>query len=296
MGDKRLKKGLGAGLDALFGGDEEEIVRRDDSDILELPISKIEPREAQPRYSFDEVALNELSESLKIYGMIQPITVRSIGEGYYQIIAGERRWRAARQAGFEQVPVRVLEADERRVSEIALVENLQREDLNPIEEARGLNRLMEEYGLTQEEASKSIGKSRSTIANSLRLLNLEPFVMELLEDGMISTGHAKCLLGLQDGQLQETAANVIVAQGLSVRQTEKLCTKLLKDKESSKNVQSSTEIIVNYTKEIEKELEHVLGRKVKMSEGKKKGKIEIEFYDADDRESLIENLRKLGKL
>ncbi len=295
MGDKGHKKGLGAGLGALFA-DAEEFSREDDREVFELPLSKIEPREAQPRYQFDEEALIELADSLKTYGMIQPITVREISEGYYQIIAGERRWRASRIAGLETVPVRVIEADERRASEIALVENLQREDLNPIEEAKGLSRLMKEYGLTQEEASRSVGKSRSAVANALRLLNLQPLVMEMLEESLISTGHAKCLLGIQNGEVQEMAANMIATQGLSVRQTEKLCAKLLKEKKPANEVDLNAEIIVNYAREVEKELEGLLGRKIKMSEGRRKGKIEIEFYNPDDRESLIEALKKLGKI
>ena len=262
MAEKGLKKGLGTGLSALFGDDLDAVPAEspEKKEILELPITKVEPRAEQPRYTFDEVALAELSESIREYGMIQPITVRPLESGYYQIIAGERRWRAARMAGLSQVPVRVLEADDRRVSEMALVENLQREDLNPIEEAKGLSDLMNEYGMTQEEAAQSVGKSRSAVANSLRLLNLCPYVMELLEQGFITTGHAKSLLSIQNAQTQEAAANTIVAQGLSVRQTERLCAKL-----------------------------------VKITEGRKKGKIELEFYDADDREELIASLRMLKR-
>jgi len=298
LAEKGLKKGLGTGLSALFGDDFEEKAPKTEEkkEILELPISKVEPRREQPRYSFDEVALAELSESIRQYGMIQPITVRALEDGYYQIIAGERRWRAARMAGLMNVPVRVLDADDRRVSELALVENLQREDLNPIEEAKGLRSLIDEYGMTQEEAAQSVGKSRSAIANSLRLLNLCPYVMELLEQGLITTGHAKSLLSIQSSEAQEAAANTIVAQGLSVRQTERLCAKLSKEPKEEVIIKSDpAKITVDYAAEVERKLESALGRRVKIVEGRKKGRIELEYYSADDREALIELLRRMGK-
>ena len=297
MAEKGLKKGLGTGLSALFGDDfEEKAPVKEEKEILELPISKVEPRQEQPRYSFDEVALAELSESIRQYGMIQPITVRARNDGYYQIIAGERRWRAARMAGLMNVPVRVLDADDRRVSELALVENLQREDLNPIEEAKGLRSLMDEYGMTQEEAAQSVGKSRSAVANSLRLLNLCPYVMELLEQGLITTGHAKSLLSIQNKDAQEAAANTIVAQGLSVRQTERLCAKLSKEPKDEPEIKNDpATVTVDYAAEVERKLESALGRRVKIVEGRKKGRIELEYYSADDREALIDLLRKLGK-
>lgn len=295
MAEKGLKKGLGTGLGALFGDVVDEIPVKEEKAILELPITKVEPRQEQPRYSFDEIALNELAESIAQYGMIQPITVRPLDGGFYQIIAGERRWRAARLAGLSEVPVRVMDADDRRVSELALVENLQREDLNPIEEAKGYRALIDDYEMTQEEVAQSIGKSRPSIANSLRLLNLCPYVSELLEQSFITTGHAKSLLSLQDAHTQEVAANTIVAQGLSVRQTEKLCAKLCKELSEGDAVQTSEEIIIDYTKECEKDLQNALGRGVKISNGRKKGKIEIEYYNADDRETLIQSLIRLGK-
>ena len=295
MAEKGLKKGLGTGLSALFGEEiAEKAPEKEQKEILELPISKVEPRREQPRYSFDEVALAELSESIAQYGMIQPITVRPLDGGYYQIIAGERRWRAARMAGLMNVPVRVLDADDRRVSELALVENLQREDLNPIEEAKGLRSLMEEYGMTQEEAAQSVGKSRSAVANSLRLLNLCPYVMELLEQGLITTGHAKSLLSIQNKDAQEAAANTVVAQGLSVRQTERLCAKLSKEPtEEPAQVNDPSVITVDYAAQVERKLESALGRRVKIVEGRKKGRIELEFYGADDREALIDLLKSL---
>lgn len=296
MAEKGLKKGLGTGLGALFGNDLADLTEIEPKkDILALPISKVEPRQEQPRYTFDEVALAELSESIRQYGMIQPITVRPLESGYYQIIAGERRWRAARMAGLTEVPVRVLDADDRRVSEIALVENLQREDLNPIEEAKGLRALMEDYGMTQEEAAQSVGKSRPSVANALRLLNLCPYVMELLEQGFISTGHAKSLLGIRHAQTQEAAANTIVAQGLSVRQTERLCAKLTKEQIEEEPQGDTSIITVDYAAETEKDLQQALGRKVKIVEGRKKGKIELEYYDPDDREELIQCLIRMGK-
>ena len=295
---EKTRKGLGTGLGALFGGEPDGPEKSPESEqpILELPISKVEPRAEQPRCTFDEVALAELSESIRQYGMIQPITVRPLESGYYQIIAGERRWRAARMAGLTEVPVRILDADDRRVSELALVENLQREDLNPIEEARGLRSLMDDYGMTQEEAAQSVGKSRSAVANSLRLLNLCPYVSELLEQGLLTTGHAKCLLAITDSAAQEAAANTIVAQGLSVRQTERLCARLAKETEKPEDKPKSNEIVVDYAAETEKDLEQALGRRVKIVDGRKKGRIELEYYSADDREALIAALIKLGKL
>ena len=298
MADKS-KKGLGTGLGALFGSlndEPDEPVETGDKPILELPIAKVEPRQEQPRCTFDEVALAELSESIRQYGMIQPITVRPLEGGYYQIIAGERRWRAARMAGLTEVPVRVLDADDRRVSELALVENLQREDLNPLEEARGLRALMTDYGMTQEEAAQSVGKSRSAVANSLRLLNLCPYVSELLEQGLLSTGHAKCLLAIGDSAAQEAAANTIVAQGLSVRQTERLCARLAKETAKNDAPKPADELKVDYAAETEKDLEQALGRRVKIVDGRKKGRIELEYYSADDREALISALIRLGKL
>jgi ParB family chromosome partitioning protein len=292
MAEKGSKKGLGTGLDALLGAEAPAAAAKASADgILELPISRVEPRAEQPRYTFDEVALAELGESIRQYGMIQPITVRALDDGYYQIIAGERRWRAARLAGLTEVPVRVLEADDRRVSELALVENLQREDLNPIEEARGLRALMDDYGMTQEEAAQSVGKSRPAVANALRLLNLCPPVLELVERGLLTTGHAKSLLSISDPQAQEAAANTVVAQGLSVRQTERLCARLVKEKPAP--APGPDPLAVDYAAEAEKDLQRYLGRRVRIVDGLKKGRIELEYYGADDREALIEALRRL---
>ncbi len=279
------KKGLGIGLDALFGSDEIE-----DSELQFLPISKVEPRIDQPREIFNEESLQELSESIAQYGLIQPITARKLDSGYYQIIAGERRWRAARLAGLTEVPVRVIEADDRRTAELALVENLQREDLNPIEQARGFRSLIEEYGLTQEEAAKSVGKSRPAITNAMRLLSLCPAVLELVEQGKLSAGHARALVPILDDKLQTAAANEVVEKGLSVRQTEQLAAKLTKPPKQPKIDNS---ISVDYCAEVANRLSQSLGRKVKLVDGKKIGRIELEFYGADDREALIEALESL---
>jgi len=289
---EKPKRGLGSGLGALFGDD---VLSTSPLKESTLPIAKVEPRADQPRYSFDELALDELSESIKKYGLIQPITVRALDGGYYQIIAGERRWRAARMAGLEEVPVRIIEADDRKAMELALVENLQREDLNPIEEARGYRTLMEDYGLTQEEASDAVGKSRPAIANALRLLKLSEAVTAMVENGSISAGHARALLGLSDSKKQLELAEAVIARGLSVRQTEALVKKLSREV-AEKEPESTNSIIVDYVKEVERELENALGRKVKLVEGKKSGRIEIEFYGADDREALINKLRLFGKM
>ncbi len=279
------KKGLGIGLDALFGADEPE-----ENELQILPIAKVEPRLEQPREIFNEQALQELADSIAQYGLIQPITARRLESGYYQIIAGERRWRAARLAGLTEVPVRVIDADDRRVAELALVENLQREDLNPIEEARGYRALIEEFGLTQEEAAKSVGRSRPAVTNAMRLLSLCPAVLELVEKGKLSAGHARALVPVLDDKMQTAAANEVVDKGLSVRQTEQLAAKLLKPPKKQPEPDS---VSVDYAAEVANRLSASLGRKVKLVDGKKIGRIEIEFYGADDREALIQALERL---
>ena len=280
------KKGLGTGLGVLFGEDRFE----QEEELQTLPIGKVEPRSDQPRAVFDEQALQELADSIAQYGLIQPITVRKLDSGYYQIIAGERRWRAARLAGLTKVPVRVLEADDRRTAELALVENLQREDLNPIEEARGFRALMTEYGLTQEDAARSVGKSRPAVANAMRLLSLTPEVLELVEKGTLSAGHARALVPVLDPKLQLAAAREVAEKGLSVRQTEQLAARLLR-KPKEEPVRSG--ISVDYCAEVGDRLSKSLGRRVKLIDGKKAGRIVLEFYGADDREALIEKLEKL---
>ena len=290
------KGGLGSGLGALFGEELTTAEEAKQNPPLTLPLERVEPREDQPRQQFDQAALAELMESIRQYGLIQPITVRPLDSGDYQIIAGERRWRAAREAGLTEVPVRVVEADDRRAMELALVENLQREDLNPIEEAKGYRTLMTEYGLTQEEAAAAVGKSRPAVANALRLLNLTGPVLQLVERGELSSGHARALLPLADAAKQLEAAQAVVQRHLSVRQTETLAARLAKQAAEAEPVKTSNEITVDYVKEVERELENALGRKVKLVDGRKKGRIEIEFYGADDREKLIENLRLFSSL
>lgn len=282
------KKGLGTGLGALFG---EDIFEEENQEIMTLPITKVEPRKEQPREYFDEAALQELSESIAQFGLIQPIVVRKLGTGYYQIIAGERRWRASRMAGLKEVPVRIIEADDRRTAELALVENLQREDLNPIEEAKGYKTLIEVYGMTQEEAAKSVGRSRPAITNSMRLLSLSDEVLTLVETGKLSAGHARALVPITDAKKQLAAANEVIDKGLSVRRTEELAAKAQRPETPAKP--KSSGLSVDYAAEVSKELTALLGRRVQLTDGKKTGRIELEFYGSDDREALIEKLKKL---
>lgn len=290
MAEKTSKKGLGSGLGALF--DSETIISAQKDDTQTLPISKVEPRQEQPRTVFDEEKLAELASSLSEHGMIQPITVRKLDSGYYQIIAGERRWRAARLAGLTEVPVRVIDADDRKASELALVENLQRQDLNPIEEALGLKALIDDYGMTQEEAAQSIGKSRPAVTNALRLLALCPEVIEMVKEGLLSTGHARALLAIRDPSRQLAAAEKVIAMELSVRQTETLAARLAKEPQERPDTEVPG-IKVDYAAEVEKALERRLGRKVRLVEGRRKGRIELEYYGVDDRERLIKTLSEI---
>ena len=288
---QKEKRGLGAGLDALFaanGYEEEENIEQ-----TTLPIGKVEPRDDQPRVSFDEEELQELADSIAQYGVIQPITVRRLEGGYYQIIAGERRWRAARMAGLTEIPVRVLEADDKLTAELALVENLQRSDLNPIEEAKGYQSLMHDYGLTQEETARSVGRSRPAVTNAMRLLNLSPAVRKLVEEGKLSAGHARALLPLEKDDIQLQAAEEVIRNGLSVRKTEALAARLLK--QPKQQSQETDEIRVDYAAEVSSQLSKVWGRKVRLTDGRKIGKIEIEYYGVEDREALIELLSNLKK-
>ena len=283
------KKGLGTGLGVLFGADDFE---EDESELLNLPISKVEPRLEQPRKTFDEEALRALADSIAQYGLIQPITVRKLDSGYYQIIAGERRWRAAREAGLTEVPVRVIEADDRRTAELALVENLQREDLNPIEEAKGYKTLIDEYGLTQEETAKSVGKSRPAIANAMRLLSLSEPVLDMVEKGQLSAGHARALVSINDEKQQLSAAKEVLEKALSVRRTEQMAARIGRESAAEKKSERSA-LTVDYSAEVGNQLSQVLGRKVRLIDGRKTGRIEIEFYGADDREALIELLSRI---
>lgn len=279
------KKGLGTGLGALFGDEELTAPQT-------LPIQKIEPRENQPRSVFDDEALQELADSIALHGILQPITVRPLDSGYYQIVAGERRWRASRLAGLKEVPVRIIEADDREAQEMALVENLQREDLSPMEEARGYRLLMDEYGMTQEAVSQSVGKSRPAVANALRLLTLPEELAALLDSGALTAGHARALLPLEDKSLQLTAAQQVVDRGLSVRQTETLVAALLKQKKPKKDKPADE---IDYAAQVCQTLGQRLGRRISIVDGRKKGRIVLEYYGADDREALIQALMTLKK-
>ena len=278
--------GLGRGLGALLG---EDVMSTEPQGTLRLPISQVESNSAQPRKFFDEAALGELAESISQHGIIQPLTVRKLSSGYYQIIAGERRWRAARLAGLKEVPVTVIEADDRTAAELAMIENLQREDLNPMEEAAGYRTLIDQYHMTQEEAANRVGKSRSAVANSLRLLDLDAAVQKLLEEGKLSAGHARALVPLSPA-LQVQAANAIITGGLSVRQTEALAKRLTAEKKAEPEKPADA---VDYTAEAQKALASQLGRGVKIVTGRKKGRIELEYYGMDDLNDLLEALALL---
>ena len=275
--------GLGRGLGALLGDD---VLKADSSGSLNLPISQVESCSSQPRKHFDEASLAELADSIREHGIIQPLTVRKLASGYYQIIAGERRWRAARLAGLQEVPVIVIEADDRKAAELAMIENLQREDLNPMEEAAGFQSLIESYHMTQEEAAQRVGKSRSAVTNALRLLGLTPSVRKLVEEGKLSAGHARALVPLSPS-LQESAANAIVSGGLSVRQTEALVKRLSAEKIEAQ-VKDPDE--VDYLAEAQNELKARLCRGVKIVPGRKKGRIELEYYGVDDLNDLLDAL------
>ena len=282
-------KGLGKGLGALLGDFVEESVEQ--SAYRELPIYKIEPNPDQPRREFDEVELQALADSISVHGVIQPLTVREMPNGYYQIIAGERRWRAARLAGISDVPVVVMEADDRKTMELALIENLQRQDLNVVEEALGYQALIDSYGLTQEEAAQRVGKSRPAVANTLRLLTLPGAVLEKLKDGQLSAGHARAILSLKNEKKQLEAAQKIIALALSVRQAETLCKNMSKEKPAKQELTFA----VDYVAECEKSLSKHLGRGVKIVNGKRKGRFELEFYGEEDLQVLLDALMKLER-
>ena len=282
-------KGLGKGLGALLGDFEE--ITQEQSPYRMMPIYKIEPNPDQPRQDFDEEELQALADSISEHGIIQPLTVRETSSGYYQIIAGERRWRAARIANLSDVPVVVVEADDKKAMELALIENLQRQDLNPVEEALGYQSLIEEYGLTQEEAAKRVGKSRPAVANALRLLGLCAEVLEKLRTGEITAGHARAILTLKSEKKQLEAMKKIIALGLSVRAAETLCKNMSKEPAPVKE----EVFAVNYVAECEKQLSKHLGRGVKIVNGKRKGRFELEFYGQDDLQNLLDALMKLQK-
>jgi ParB family chromosome partitioning protein len=279
------KKGLGTGLGILFGED----AYTDENELKLLPLGKLEPRQTQPRSVFDDEALQELAESVKRYGVIQPVTARRLPSGYYQIIAGERRWRAARLAGLEEIPVRVVEADDRRTAELALVENLQRQDLNPIEEALGYQKLIADLGLSQEEAAAKVGRSRPYITNALRLLTLPENVREMLASGALSAGHGRALAALNEPQAAEAAKAVIEGE-LSVRETERLVKRILenKPKETKKN-----DDVTLYVRDLERRLAGSTGHRVTIRHGKKKGKLTIEYYGNEDLERICAALGRI---
>ena len=280
--------GLGRGLGALLGDD---VLKPEAAGNLYLPISQVESYSAQPRKLFDGEALEELADSIREHGVIQPLTVRKLSSGYYQIIAGERRWRAARLAGLTEIPAVVIEADDQKAAELALVENLQREDLNPMEEAAGYQSLIQTYHMTQEEAARRVGKSRSAVANAMRLLGLQPGVRKLVEEGSLSAGHARALLPLSPA-LQTKAAETVVQGQLSVRQTEVLAKKLLTEPAEEPEIPEPPKE-VDYAAEAQRSLASRLGRGVKIVTGRKKGRIELEYYGLDDLNDLLEALALL---
>ncbi len=279
------KKGLGSGLNSLFVD-----LPPEEGNLRSLPISKVEPNEEQPRESFDGEKLEALADSIRSHGVIQPITVRRLEGDHYQIIAGERRWRAARMAGLLELPARIVDADDREAMVLALVENLQREDLNPIEQARGLRRLLEEYGCTQESAAGLVGCSRSALTNTLRLLALPEPVLAMLEDGRLSAGHGRALLGLGEDKLIQTAAEKVLQQELSVRQTEALVKSLLAPGRPERKKKDDG----IYVKALEERLTRSFNRRVHIVSGPRKGRLEIEYYGNEDLDALIRALSPLA--
>ena len=313
MAASKKTRGLGKGLDALFGDAEVTLQSRTEKNsknedeetedpkqkvdknertgggIDYIDINDIKPNSNQPRKTFDEDKLNELAASIEEHGLIQPLVLRKAEKGY-EIVAGERRWRAARKIGIREIPCIVRELTDEENMLLAIIENMQREDLNPIEEAEGIRQMIETYGLTQEEVSKSVGKSRPYIANSLRLLRLPETVRKYVEDGSLSTGHAKAIAAVSDKKKQIELAEVAIRDGLSVRQLEKLAQQDKSGVKTRSRVKQKTADV----KRVEEDLKNALGTKVTLNQKGKKGKIEIEFYSKDELERLIELLKKLG--
>ena len=281
----KMQKGLGKGLGALL-----DTAAPVPEQVTSLPLQKVEPNPLQPRKLFDEEELQVLADSISQHGILQPIAVRKMPGGFYQIIAGERRWRAARLAGLRNVPVVVVEADDSTTMELALIENLQRQDLNPMEEAMGYRQLMEEYGLTQEQVAQKVSKSRSAVANALRLMTLPSAIAQMVADGSLSAGHARAVLMLPKAAMQEQAAKKIVDLSLSVRQAETLCKNMAKPKAEPPK---KDPLAVDYVAECEKTLTKNLGRAVKITRGKRRGKVELEFYGDDDLQRIYEALEHL---
>ncbi len=284
------QKGLGRGLGALLG-DFSDTLPGESGPYMELPLHRIEPNPNQPRKDFDPEELENLAESIRVHGVMQPLTVRQTPGDFYEIIAGERRWRASRMAGLSKIPCVVIEADDKKAMELALIENLQRQDLNPVEEAMGYQQLMSEHAMTQEEMANRVGKSRSAVANSLRLLGLTPKCLEQLREGKLTAGHARAVLSLKNEKLQQEAAQKIINLGLSVRQAELLCKNMAKEPAPKKEIT----LAVDYVAECEKSLSKHLGRGVKIVNGKRKGRFELEFYGQEDLQNLLDALMKLKK-
>lgn len=276
------KSGLGKGLDAIFGENVVEL----DGPAMELRVSELEPNRDQPRKEFDEAALAELADSISLHGVLQPLLVRPLDGGGYQIVAGERRWRAARMAGLTMVPAMVRDLTDVEVMELALIENLQREDLSPLEEAMGYQSLLDEYHMTQEQVSRSVGKSRSAVANALRLLRLPEQIQEMLRDGTISAGHGRALLAFPDEEQMLAAAFLIEKEELSVRAVEKMAQKANEAPKES----APKKAAIPYFNEVELSLHDYLGRKVHVNGNEKKGVLQIEFYGQEDLSALIEAL------
>jgi ParB family transcriptional regulator, chromosome partitioning protein len=279
------KRGLGKGLDALFADNSADTTS---GGVVTLKLNEIEPNRGQPRKNFDENALAQLADSIKQHGVLQPLLVRPIaGGGGYQLVAGERRWRASRMAGLSEVPVVVKELDDEQVVAIALIENLQREDLNPVEEAEGYRTLMDNYSLTQDEVSQRVGKSRPVIANALRLLSLPAEVLEMVKDGRLSQGHARTLLAVSDKNSMKRLAGEIITKGLSVREVERQVKKEQSGAPPSRKPTTTGGVLES---EVARSLTERLGRKVNVVVGKNKGVIEIEYYGNDDLKELSRNL------
>ena len=283
-------KGLGRGIEALMG---DTSLQTQEAGSIYLPISQVEPGLNQPRKNFDDEALEDLADSIREHGIIQPLTVRRLSSGYYQIIAGERRWRAAKKAGLREVPAVIIEADDRKVMEIGLIENLQREDLNPMEEAEGYQVLLTDFGMTQEEVARRMGKSRPAITNALRLTALPPEVRELLISGQLSAGHGRAVLMVEGTKAQIAFALLLVQEGLSVRQAESAAkTFTLEPKKEKKAPAEDPNQI--YIEEVEKSLSGRFGRKVTITAGRRKGRLELEFYDTDDLNALLDLLETVS--
>lgn len=275
------KKGLGRGIESLFS--ENSLEEINSSSTEKIKLVDIVPNKDQPRKKFNEAALSELADSISQHGVIQPLFVRPLSGGTYQLVAGERRWRASRMAGLKEVPVVIKELSDEEASVIAMIENLQREDLNAIEEADGIKYLMTKYGLTQEEVSERVGKSRSAVANALRLLKLPESVSEYVRDGIISAGHAKALLPLEDEEKMVSLCNTIIKDNLSVRETEKIVKMMTTEKKNKKKKSRD-----KFFDEVELSLNETLKRKIKInSTSKNKGTITIEFFDKDDLTNFV---------